>query len=249
MNGELYDLCRIALAGQKALKEKTAFEPDAALYILDRRFVFSEGFGCTENEAQWFKTCVKRGMHDMKLIVPFQVKNRSLLGFVNQTGAYLILFREKRGASAVTSRWEYDQQAKGWHVVYREEEWVSSPVGVPAFADETEDFRKVLKEIEGLANELKEPYFARRFQEALAILEGRETPELSLFPDIPQPYKRILDAVSSADVFGAMGSWNDCPPGEAKELGKEREYEALSNELLKQIRLAILYAVNSCYMQ
>ncbi len=41
-----------------------------------------------------------------------------------------------------------------------------------------------------------------------------------------------------------MGSWNDSPPYMAQEKGLEKEYETLSDQLLKQIRSAILYSVN-----
>ncbi|MDE6712320.1 MAG: hypothetical protein K2K20_01095, partial [Lachnospiraceae bacterium] len=56
--------------------------------------------------------------------------------------------------------------------------------------------------------------------------------------------RRMFYASSKADVFGAMGSWNDGPPYSAHEKGLDNEYENLSNELLKQIRLAALYAIN-----
>ncbi|RRD28534.1 hypothetical protein EII27_01710 [Fusobacterium canifelinum] len=41
-----------------------------------------------------------------------------------------------------------------------------------------------------------------------------------------------------------MGSWNDSPPCYAYDKGLEDEYKNLSSELLKQIRLALLYSVN-----
>ena len=41
-----------------------------------------------------------------------------------------------------------------------------------------------------------------------------------------------------------MGSWNDTPHCLAGEKGLSREYDRLSDALLRQIRLAILYAVN-----
>jgi len=41
-----------------------------------------------------------------------------------------------------------------------------------------------------------------------------------------------------------MGSWNDSPAYMAHEKGMDNEYESLSGELLKQIRLATLYAIN-----
>ncbi len=41
-----------------------------------------------------------------------------------------------------------------------------------------------------------------------------------------------------------MGFWNDGPPYSAHEKGLDDAYDNLSNELLKQIRLAALYAIN-----
>ena len=41
-----------------------------------------------------------------------------------------------------------------------------------------------------------------------------------------------------------MGSWNDSPPYMAQNKGLEEEYDILSDELLKNIRLAILYSIN-----
>ena len=63
-------------------------------------------------------------------------------------------------------------------------------------------------------------------------------------PAIPAGHQRLFLAASYADVFGAMGSWNDSPPYSAHEKGLDLEYETLSKELLKQIRLAVLFAVN-----
>lgn len=63
-------------------------------------------------------------------------------------------------------------------------------------------------------------------------------------PEVPEENLRIFEAASTADVFGAMGSWNDSPPYMAHEIGLDKEYEFLSNKLLKQIRLATLYAIN-----
>ncbi|WP_011991675.1 hypothetical protein [Campylobacter curvus] len=41
-----------------------------------------------------------------------------------------------------------------------------------------------------------------------------------------------------------MGSWNDSPPYMAQQKGLGKEYDELSDELLCQNRLALLYAIN-----
>jgi len=63
-------------------------------------------------------------------------------------------------------------------------------------------------------------------------------------PEIPEKNLHHFEATSIADVFGAMGSWNGGTPYMAHEKGMEKEYEDLSSELLKQVRLATLYAIN-----
>lgn len=64
-----------------------------------------------------------------------------------------------------------------------------------------------------------------------------------VLPQLTEEKKRIFFA-ASADVFGAMGSWNDSPSWAAYEKGLEYEYNLLSEELLRQLKLAALYAVN-----
>ncbi len=93
--------------------------------------------------------------------------------------------------------------------------------------------------------------FGKIFRNAREILDGgKEIPDRYgngmpvLLPDIPEAERRLFYAASMADVFSAMGSWNDDSPGCAHMKGLDREYETLSDELLKQIRLAALYAVN-----
>ena len=90
--------------------------------------------------------------------------------------------------------------------------------------------------------------FALVFQKALDILLGSYDYidiEYNLpLPEIPEENLHLFEAASTADVFGAMGSWNDSPPYMAHERGMDNEYELLSSELLKQVRLAALYAIN-----
>lgn len=86
------------------------------------------------------------------------------------------------------------------------------------------------------------------FADAISILNGSDQyPDKRyglILPEIPQKNLQLFEAASCADVFGAMGSWNDSPPYMAHEKGLDKEYESLSAELLKNIRLAVLYAIN-----
>ena len=90
--------------------------------------------------------------------------------------------------------------------------------------------------------------FAVVFQKAIDILLGAsdytDIADHIQLPEIPKENLHLFEAASTADVFGAMGSWNDSPPYMAHEKGLDKEYDFLSSELLKQVRLATLYAIN-----
>lgn len=142
-------------------------------------------------------------------------------------------------------KWEFDSLGKVWNTLYTEHEWTNPPSDKPNFKDNTQEFKVVLDDIEQFACQLKCDSFAKLFQKAAIILDEtvRYIDEKHHIP-LPKKNLRIFEAASIADVFGAMGSWNDTPLYLAHEKGLEREYETLSSELLKQVRLAILYAVN-----
>ena len=61
---------------------------------------------------------------------------------------------------------------------------------------------------------------------------------------MPEINARLFYSAKISNVFGGMGSWNDSPPYYLHEKELEIEYDKLSEELLTQIRLALLYSVN-----
>ena len=63
-------------------------------------------------------------------------------------------------------------------------------------------------------------------------------------PQIPTQNQNIFRDASAADVFGGMGSWNDEPGWLAQDKGLGQAYDQLSDQLLRNIRSAILFAIN-----
>lgn len=127
-------------------------------------------------------------------------------------------------------------------------EWTNPPSKKPYFENNINSFRDVLLSIKELAEKIECENFANIFTSAINLLDGcNEYPDekfgLSL-PPIPQQNLQMFEAASVSDVFGAMGSWNDSPAYMAHKKGLSEEYETLSSELLKNVRLAILYAIN-----
>ena len=131
---------------------------------------------------------------------------------------------------------------------YTEQAFAEPPREKPRFENNTESFQKVLRETAALAKRIDCGGFAAVFERALRLLnaseECGEECSVPLPPALPASRRPLFCAAELADVFGAMGSWNDSPPYLAHQKGLSAEYEALSASLLRNIRLAVLYAVN-----
>lgn len=251
MNGELFQICNIVASAKKALKIKSTlsyvpnkYENKIDFHFLPRRNLFlSNKAG---NIQLWYDSCLKRGLHDIKLIIPVKVNDRNILGFSNTTQSSLLCFF-KKGFTCFTPQWEFESSQNLWNILYTEQEWNGPNPNEIHFKNNTEEFKIVLSKIKELAHKIDCDYFADIFQKSLNILLDQnnnitenDTPLL----EIPDENLRIFKSANTADVFGAMGSWNDSPPYMAHKKRLDAEYELLSTELLKQIRYAILYAIN-----
>lgn len=248
MNGEVYELCEIVLHANRALSEAGPIEPLAERYVKERRFVFSQSFGFANSLEQWFEISRKRGLSQIMILLPTRVSQRSILGFANTSQGCAMLFRDDSSISVLSPQWTYLPEERKWRVVYREQEWNKKPFGIPEFIDPRRSFDYALKEIGEFARALNQPYFENVFSSARDILSGKEEDAFpGSFAGVGKARKCYLNAASKADVFGGMGSWNDTPAGYAKQLGRGKDYERLSDELLKQIRLAVMYGVNHSF--
>jgi len=252
MNGEIYQICKIVSSVKMALQNSSTLSYVPLQYEgkLEFSFLPSKGlFRKKEYKAKdihdWYHHCKELGLINIKCLVPLSVNKRSLLGFSNTTQSCIVCFYDNR-TTYFTARWDFDAAKSMWHILYTEHEWATAPVSPLHFENTTESFKKILLQIRTFADEIGFESFANIFQNAHNILSG--TADYTYgdipFPEMPEANLRLFKAASTADVFGAMGSWNDSPPYAAHEKGLDTEYESLSDELLMQVRLAILYAVN-----
>lgn len=252
MKGELYQLCRLTAAAKSALFGYSGFLYEPIAYENKTEFLFRPSikeYGIKNQTAdtpeKWYENCVKKGLRDIKLIVPTEVENRNLLGFANAYSGFILCYFKNGEITAFIPKWEFDGGLKKWNILYTEELELI-PFVKPHCDDNTDALREVLIEIEDLAERIDCGGFAKRFALARSILDG-ESPfgsDKLPAPSIPKKLLPLFYAADAADVFGAMGSWNDSPPGMAHEKGLDAEYDELSARLLKSIRLAVLYAVN-----
>ncbi len=245
-------MCRLTAATKSALFGYSDFEYEPIAYENKIEFLFLDNIrqcGIKDRTAkgaeEWYKYCVKKGLRDIKLIVPTEVENRNALGFANAYCGFILCYFKNGEITAFIPKWEFDPKLKMWNILYTEQLELI-PFVKPYCDDNSDELREVLIEIADLAERIDCGGFAKRFELARSILDGEApfgTDKLSA-PRIPQKFMPLFYAADAADVFGAMGSWNDEPPYTAHEMGLEAEYEELSARLLKNIRLAVLYAIN-----
>ena len=216
------------------------------LFLPERKLFRTKSYKA-KNVSEWFDHCLAKGMLDIKTLMPSKVRNRKILGFSNTTESSLVCFFESN-VTFFAPFWDFDISKKMWNVLYTEQVWEYAPEGRPHYKNNTDDFKFILRQIEALAREIDCDYFADIFKKAHSILSGSpEHPESDYplpLPQIPPEHLNLFRAASTADVFGAMGSWNDNPLSYASEKGLGDDYEALSKELLKQIRSALIFSIN-----
>ncbi|WP_295152221.1 hypothetical protein [Campylobacter sp.] len=197
-------------------------------------------------QRRWIEQCLKLGLKDAGLSIPTFVKDRALLGFsgMNVNGI-VCCFEDFDGV--FTPDWKYDRDKKAWRVKYVERLWHGMPRDALNARDNSAEFGNVLVQIRDFASKIGCENFAQTFDNALKTLRGEvavgEYYAVS-FAALPQPSLRAFAAAGIADVFGAMGSWDDEPPSMAQEMGLGGEYDRLSDELLAQKNLAISFAIN-----
>ena len=255
MNGEMHQISRIAAAAKNALQTNTAisfspgvYESSILFQFLPEKGLFGQKPGKTVASNEWYKVCRNKGLASVILLVPLAVEDRGILGFSNTTQSILVCYFKNQRVTYFAPHWSFDSSQKAWDILYTEHAWQQAPLTLPRFQNPSDSFLSVLIKIKAFAEEIGYPNFANLFQKAADILSGEldlsTLEQRQTLPAIPAGHQRLFLAASYADVFGAMGSWNDSPPYSAHEKGLDLEYETLSKELLKQIRLAVLFAVN-----
>ena len=195
---------------------------------------------------RWIARCLEFELKEAGLSLPIRVKDRSLLGFSGANANGIVCcFEDFDGV--FTPDWKYDRDKKAWRVKYVERLWRGMPRDALNARDNSAEFENVLVQIRDFASKIGCENFAQTFDNALKTLRGEAAVSeyyAVSFAALPQPSLRAFAAAGIADVFGAMGSWDDEPPSMAQEMGLGDECDRLSDELLAQKNLAILFAIN-----
>ncbi len=256
MNGEVLQIATLVANAKYALKHNTGISFECAKYInrIEFHFLPVKDLLMTEqvvatNVNDWYKELKNRQIEDLKLLIPTAVKDRKTLGFSNTNKSCILCFYKDGNLSYFTANWEYDSKLRAWNVFYKESVWENPPEGKLILKNNTKEFHEALVSIADFARLIDFAGFAITFEKAARVLEHKENEDESSFDMtnllcIPESNISLFKAAYISDVFGAMGSWNDSPPCYAHEKGLDSEYESLSDKLLTNIRLAILYSIN-----
>ena len=247
MNGQMYQIACIVAAARKALKnvKEICYKPEKYTNKLSFQILPSKNGEATElSVSDWFKNLKEKGLKDLKLFCPISVEDRGILGFSNTTQSSILCFYKDGKASYFLPNWKSASPGRGWDVTYTEYEWERSSQDIPHYENNIEELKDILTRIENLAVKIECDNFAKVFQSARNFLLDPESGKGLAEPQIPLQHLSIFRAASSADVFGGMGSWNDEPGWLAQDKGLGQVYDELSDQLLRNIRSAILFAIN-----
>ncbi len=253
MNGEIEQMSNIVISARKALYENNDIDFIPSKYVLSIKFLFAPkrfSFKLVETNSvrDWFDLCIKQGLKDIQFSIPTATDNKHLLGFSNTSQGVLLCFWNNGKVSCFYPTWNFNREQNGWNIIYREHRRLNAHKDKLSFNNRTEEFMKALCDIGKFATDIGFPYFSDVFHKAHQALLNDACIEIVDVPkQLPNEFKGIYYAVKTADVFGAMGSWNDSPPCYADEMGLNKEYNSLSDRLLKQIRYHLMYVTNECW--
>ena len=250
MNGEVFNACIIVASIKQALKSNLELNYKGEKYIKSLVFDYILASEQEKREQasinEWFKHAKKLGLSYVRFATNLTIssKERSLQGFSNVSHkSILCIYKDKM--SYFVPHWSFEEDKKGWDIVYKEFSLNGMPE-IQKFSDNTLEFKDILTRISKFADEIECENFGDCFREGLKALNEPEKIEQNILnaPLMPKLNLALFNAASAADVFGGMGSWNDDAAGWAKRKKRDKEYDELSAELFTQMRKAILFAIN-----
>ena len=250
MNGEVFNACIIVASIKQALRSNLELDYKSEKYTRSLVFDFILGDESEKREQasinEWFKHALKLGLSDVRYATNLSVSSeeRSLQGFSNVSyKSILCIYKDKM--SYLVPHWSFEEDKKGWDIVYKEFSLNGMPE-IHNFSDNTLEFKDILTKIAKFADEIECENFGDCFRKGLKALNEPEKIEQNILnaPLMPKLNLALFTAASAADVFGGMGSWNDDAAGLAQHKKRGKEYDELSAELFTQMRKATLFAIN-----
>lgn len=251
----MHQICCIVAAGKRALQYGEPIRYTPAQYENAITFsclpgkLFSETKRCIAPRIEtWVEFLQSKGLQDIALACPTDVTDKTILGFSNTTESSVLCFYQSGETSYFAPNWrsipksDYGTQSIrniAVPILHRK-----NPVSktTPTLFDKRCPISKNWLFKSGVK---VLPIFSILRKIFWTVSENNPDKKYGLqLPPISHEKLQIFEAASLADVFGGMGSWNDDPLCAAQDMGLDQEYQTFSDRLLKNIRFAILYAIN-----
>lgn len=171
MNGEMFQIASIVAASKKAMQLNepikyfpVEYENSIEFEFLPRMRFWGMKKSTASNVSAWFEQIKKNQVIDVKLLCPYSVKNRSLLGFSNATESCILCFHRNGKVTYFVANWQFDSVQKNWNILYSEHEWCNPPSKKPQFENNMDSFREALLSIKELAKKNRVRKFCTHFR-------------------------------------------------------------------------------------
>ena len=249
MNGEVFNACIIVASIKQALRSNLELGYKGEKYIKSLVFDYILEDEQEKREQtsinEWFKHAKKLGLSDVRFATNLAISSeeRSLQGFSNVSHkSILCIYKDKM--SYFVPHWSFEEDKKGWDIVYKEFSLDGTPE-IQKFSDNTLEFKDILTKTTKFVDEIECENFGDCFRKGLKALNEPEKIEQNVLnaPLMPKKNLALFAAASSADVFGGMGSCNDDAVGISQYKNVLKSME-LSSELFTQMRKATLFVIN-----
>ncbi len=252
MNGELHQLSRLVLYVKDMTRSGRVVDfkldgHEKLSFIPKKDILFSKVEECSDAQS-WYKLLEKREIKDISLVSYFEKDDIKFAGLSNSTEQGIVTEYANGKTTIWIAKSKFDDEIKVWTTYYKEFKWRAGDAPY-TYEECRRDFEKTLLDIEELAYVLECDNFAKIFREAYDILTSKDESSIpewarDAMPNLTSERLRLFLAASKADVFGAMGSWNDSPMWVASEKGLQEKYYNLSHDLYVSTRKAVMNAVN-----
>ena len=238
----------IIIQARRALANGSGIELQLPEYLKGMEFTFNDG-STAKDAGEWFSQCRDRKIKDINISLPLTVEQHPFEG-TNETYDIICVWDNDP-----ISRFIRNEHREDREFVYTYKEVVCSEYNdeIVDPVDNTAEYKNVLSELMVFAKKIGYEAFNSFFDTAYKLLDGSLNMSTENIPyylvDMPVRLKNIIGATQSSYVFGGMGWWNDDPRGKTEIMGLKDEYDRLTNALIYNMRKALVYVTNTCFMK
>lgn len=251
MNGEIYQMCELVTYVKMLLKNNECskhmeLKKQKNINQVEIQFLYKEKI----NSMDEFAKILAERIKDIEIVLPVKVENRMNLGFSNSSSVCMRVYYKDGSITGFLCDYVYAGENR-WNLLITEHNKerlkMEAVTEKTVYGNNKQEFVQALVNIRKFAYEIEEAEFAKIFEEAEKILNGNAKPEKRdciIDSFLPNENRILFTAACKSDVFKAEGSWNDTCALTALLKKKKNEYVMYSDELLQNIRKAIMFAVN-----